>query len=106
MSAQIIETVYIGRDNTIDLLLTEDGVSIDHSLITRVIVDLNDTAGTTIDSDVSPGAFSWDEGKLVLSLGHEGIATGSYNADLIVYDPINTSGIQWQPRVGILVTNG
>ena len=101
---QIIEDVYNGRDNTIDLLLTEDGVSITHGDITRVVVALNDDDDTEIDSSTSPSAFDWANDKLILSLGGESIPAGSYNADIFVYTSGNPNGIQWEPKVGIRVT--
>ena len=101
---QIIEDVYNGRDNTIDLLLTEDGVSITHGDITRVVVALNDDDDTEIDSDVDGGAFDWANDKLILALGGLGITAGSYNADIFIYTSGNPNGIQWEPKVGIRVT--
>ena len=74
---QIIEDVYNGRDNTIDLLLTEDGTSITHGDITRVVVALNDDDDTEIDSDIDGSAFDWANDKLILSFGGLGITAGS-----------------------------
>lgn len=47
-------TVWVGRDNPITLELTDNRVRIDHSKITRVVLQ---AAGTTIDSDSHAGFF-------------------------------------------------
>ena len=94
----ITEHVYLGHDNTIDLLLTADGAAVDLSAVTRMTLELD--AETIIDSDPeeSPDAFDWDTGttgKLVLALGGETIEAGTYRTTLTVYDPTNADGIVW-----------
>jgi hypothetical protein len=92
----ITEIVYLGHNNTIDLLLKADGVAVDLSSVTRMVIELNN--GTEIDSVDNPAAFDWTTGitgKLSLSLGDEVIAAGRYSAVLVVYDPTNLDGIVW-----------
>ena len=93
----ITEHVYLGHDNTIDLLLKADGAAVDLSAVTRMTLELDAT--TTIDSATSPEAFDWDTGttgKLVLALGGETISAGIYEkCKLTVYDPDNAGGIMW-----------
>lgn len=106
MSSEIIEYVYNNRDNTIDLLLKADGVAVDLSQVTRMAI--RDNAGNIIvDESISPGAFSYPTsvtGKVLLSLGGEGLSAGSYKVQLILYDPVNTSGIVWNNEyINILV---
>lgn len=89
------ETVHLGHDNAIDLLLTIDGVAVDISGTERVTIAFGDT---TIDSDTSPYAFDWSDGesgKLYLKLGDESIPIGSYNALIVIYDSISTDGVVW-----------
>lgn len=88
------ETVYLGHDNTIDLLLKVDGAVADIVSSTKVTVGFG---STVISSATSPNAFDWDDGSgmLYLKLGGESIPTGSYNAVLKVYDAVNTDGIVW-----------
>lgn len=89
------ETVYLGRDNSIDLLFKMDGVVTDISNALRITIGFCDTV---IDSDTSPDAFDWTEGedgKLYLALGDESIPVGSYNALIVIYDSVNTDGIVW-----------
>jgi len=93
--------VYLDRDNTIKLRLTSDGAAVDLSSITKMELLVGDT---TISSVSSPDAFDWsdhgadtdaDDRQLVLALGDESIAAGSYDAALIVYDGDNPDGIVW-----------
>lgn len=87
-------TVYLGHDNTIDLLLKVGGVVADIVSSTKVTVEFG---STVISSATSPGAFDWDDGKgmLYLKLGGESIPVGAYDAVLTVYDAVNTDGIRW-----------
>lgn len=96
------ETVYLGYDNTIDLILKADGVAVDLSSVTRITLDFD---GTIVDSDVSADAFDWNTGttgKISLSLGQETISVGTYNVQLVVYDPDNTHGVVWG-RIRVVV---
>lgn len=96
------EWVYLGKSNTIDLLLKADGSAVDLSSVTRMTLDFD---GTVIDSDTSPSAFDWDTGttgKVVLALGAESISAGTYRALLTVYDDTNVNGIAWD-RIKIVV---
>ena len=101
---QVVESVYNGRDNTIDLLCTDTGESITHSSITRIVISLNDDPSTIIDSSINADAFEWDNGKVVLSLGHLGLPVGAWDAEFVLYDEVNTSGVVWQPLVGLEIT--
>jgi hypothetical protein len=103
--AMIEETVYIGRDNTIDLLLKADDVAQDLSGVTKmVLIDDSDKADAVddISSEDHSAAFDWSSavtGKLILSLGEvfesEEIDRGRYVFNLVVFDPANTDGIVW-----------
>jgi len=95
----ITETVYLSRDNTIDLLLTSDGSAVDLSSVTRMVLNFD---GTLIDSDDYPDAFDWDletTGKVTFALADalaaESVAAGVYRVRLIVYDATNDDGIVW-----------
>lgn len=101
-----VDKVYIGLANSIDKELTEDGVSIDHSLITRVRVFLNDDADTIIDSQSQPSLFDWDLNpwlSMKLGLSSPAIAEGAYNASLVVHDSTNPQGIMWALPLNIQV---
>lgn len=89
------ETVYLGRDNALDLLFVENGDVVDISNTIRITIEFDDTV---IDSDTRPDAFDWsdgEDGKLYLTLGDENIPIGSYNALIVIYDSIYTDGMVW-----------
>lgn len=91
----MFEVVYLGRDNTIDLLFMVDGIVSDISGAERVTIEFGDA---TIDSDTSPDAFDWSDGEggiLYLTLGDESIPTGSYDAFVTIYDSENVNGWVW-----------
>ena len=88
------ETVHLGFDNTIDLLLKVDGVVADIVASTKITVTFG---STVISSETSASAFDWDDGSgmLYLKLGGESIPVGSYDVVLTLYDSVNTDGIRW-----------
>jgi hypothetical protein len=102
------EVVYNGRDNTVDLVFKEDGESINHGLLTRIVLRLvNGSTVTTIDSNDSPEAFDWTGGKVVMSLGSLGVTPNTtYDGTFILYDNANTNGIVWTPVVPFAFKEG
>jgi len=94
----ILEYVYNDRNNTIDLLLKADGVAVDLSSVTRMII--KDIGGDwEVDENDSSGVFDRDTGvtgKVIIALGDQDITAGKYWVRLIVYDNVNTDGIVWE----------
>jgi hypothetical protein len=89
----IEETVYLGRDNTIALKLSSDGITIDHSSITRcqLLVGV-----TLIDSNVAPLWFDLTQAdRLILKLGASSLVVGRYVAKLIIFDAGHSNGLMW-----------
>lgn len=89
------ETVYLGHDNVIDLLLTADGEVSDIATTTRATAVFG---STLIDSETSLSVFDWSEGEdgiLRLTFGEETIPVGSYNVVITLYDPAHTDGVVW-----------
>ena len=100
----IRETIYLGKNNAIDLQLQADGAAVDLSSVTRMI--LRDVGCLwEVDSTTSAGAFDWSAGggALSLRLGDETIPPGTYNCWLIVIDPTNTDGIVWEEQIRLTV---
>ena len=95
----IVETVYTGRDNTIDLLLKDENGAVDLSSVTRIDIVLLETGDAISDSDPVNFPIKWSgtgvTGKVLLQLGDQGIVTGMYTARLVVFDPANPDGIVW-----------
>ncbi len=100
MASLVLETVYLGRDNTVDLVLKADGVAQDLSPVTQMDLIVG---GKTISSSSYPDAFDWTTdgagGKVYLDLADpiasEGISAGTYVATLVVYDSEHPDGIRW-----------
>jgi hypothetical protein len=86
------EDVFLGRDNTFDVVVKKDGIEFDLSDVTSVTLKIG---SVTIDSSVSTDAFDWTSGSgvLICKLGGEALNIGSYNAILCIFDATNTNGI-------------
>ena len=96
--ARPAETVYLGRDNAIDLTLKVDGAAANLISVTRIDLQAED-GSWAVNSDASPGAFDWTTdpaaGYLSMMLGSEAIPEGVHRVQLVVYDPSNTDGVVW-----------
>lgn len=96
--ARPAETVYLGRDNAIDLTLKADGAAANLISVTRIDLQAED-GSWAVDSAASPGAFDWTTnpgaGYLRMVLGYEAIPEGVHRVELVVYDPTNTGGVVW-----------
>jgi hypothetical protein len=107
------EFVYVGRDNTIDLMLKEDGVIVElHETVTRMDLKFSDRIyeDQYITSVDYPTAFDWvtrgEEGIVILKLGGIELTSGKdTKVELIVYDTINTNGIVWGTVPIRVITN-
>ncbi|MBI5578130.1 MAG: hypothetical protein HY895_03175 [Deltaproteobacteria bacterium] len=94
----IVEKVYNGRDNSVDLQLLADGSPVDLAPVTRMQLTVGET---TLDSQANPAWFDWAPappltGKVVLKLGAAGLTPAeSQEAVLYVFDPGNPNGIRW-----------
>lgn len=100
MAVTTPETVYIGRNNGIDLLLKADDVVQNITVINRV--QLKDPTTNTVlaDSLTNPTAFDWTtqgaQGILRMFLGGILTTVATYRkADLIIYDSTNVDGLCW-----------
>ena len=115
------EKIYLNRDNAIKLGLTADGVPINASTLTRVIVKLTSGTGTvtSYDSNVDTSAFDWTTetaqvsdtvtGILVIKLQDANSppsAGNDYTLDLILYDTANVNGIHWDSPFPVQVIAG
>ena len=92
------EILFLGHDNTIDLVLKADGAAVDLAAVTAITATFN---GTTVEStDKAAGAITWDQGgydtgEIRMALGGETITPGTYDVAINVKDPSNTEGIAW-----------
>lgn len=107
--SQGIEQVYSGRDNTITLTLSEDGVPIaDHTQFTRVVfkVGIDGVLSTndivTFDSDVNPGYFDLTQAaSITIKLGQAALPKGKHWCDLILYTGSSPNGVVWEPKMAV-----
>ena len=92
------EIVYLGHDNTIDLILKSDGTAEDLSGVTKITATFGDTLITS--EDAAEGAITWDQdgyetGEIRMALGDQDIDEGSYDVIIVIYDAVNINGIVW-----------
>ena len=95
------ETVFIGHDNEIRLLLKEDDVVLMDAYPTlapsRWVLTIDSSTPIEVDSDDSPSAFSWDADNSVLEMalgdfvGDDQVAYTS--ATLVLYAPSFADGL-------------
>ena len=92
------ESLFLSRDNTIDLILKEDGVAVDTSGFTSITLSFD--AELVTSSNAATGAIMWNQsgyatGEIRIDAGAETITAGTYDAVLIVRDATNTNGIRF-----------
>lgn len=99
----LIENIYNGRDNRIDLLLKAKIYpattisAIPLTDVTRVTLKIGNIL---LDSDVTASYFDWvssgADGILKLKLGAANLSLGKeQQAILYIFDPTNPNGIHW-----------
>lgn len=88
------EVIYKNRDNDIIIALMQNGITINHTTLTRVQLSINDYL---YDSLIIPNSFDLtNPDKITISLGSQNITVGKYyNCTLYVYDLDNELGISW-----------
>ena len=106
MATQQIDVIYLGRDNTNELLLKVDGVGQPLDSVTRIELEFDD--GFQV-SNTTPTAYpiKWQslddpaDGKVELKLGAYTITTGERTCRLVTIDPTDSNGIVWSGQDGI-----
>jgi hypothetical protein len=91
----LTEVIYLNRDNSIDLVLKNDGEIFDLSSVTKIELLVDDVTISSADGHIDFSSFASD-GRIIISAGDvEGLSAGTYFADLIVYDADHADGIFW-----------
>lgn len=93
------EIVYLGHDNSNEVILKQDGVAISLSGITKMTL----TFGTKLISSVNAAdaPIRWNKdgygtGEVRFFLGGQTITAGDYHSvPLVVYDASYTNGLVW-----------
>jgi hypothetical protein len=94
-----IEVVYLGHDNSIDIILKADGTAVDLSGVTQMTLTVGDVLVSSTNQAADP--ILWNQagyatGEVHLILGAEAIeATDKTRCPLVVYDAAHTEGIMW-----------
>jgi hypothetical protein len=90
------EVLWIGRDNTIDVLLKTNGVAQDLSEVTHMALVFSGVTFTSVGRSTWFDWASGTTGQLSLALGGvTGVSPGVYDVRLIVYDVSNPDGVMW-----------
>jgi len=94
------EIVYLGRDNSVDLLLKEDGVAYNLSGFTDMTLVVGSVEITSDNGSTSSIRWSkdgYDTGEVRLYIGNESsLVAGKFCCPLVVYDESTyTNGLVW-----------
>lgn len=93
------EIVWLGHDNTIDLLLKASSSAASLTSVTKITATFD--TYLVENSSASSGAITWagssySTGEIRLKLGSDGsLAAGTYDVPIIVYTASSSTGIVW-----------
>jgi hypothetical protein len=97
------EIVWLGHDNTIDLLLKAedangDQVAQDLSSVNKITASFGSKLISSTEK--AAGLITWDQagydiGEIRIDVGGETIAAAGYDVPIITYDADNPDGIVW-----------
>ena len=96
-----VEVVWLGHDNTIDLVLKADGVALTNDemdAITKITASFGSVLLSSTNQANDPIRWrqtGYDTGEIRISAGGESIASNTYDVYLVVYDATNTDGVVW-----------
>jgi len=94
-----VEVVYLGHDNSIDLLLKEDGVAYSLAQTTQINITVGDVKITSTNRDIDPIKWyrsGYQTGEARFFLGDQDIDPGTYRrAWIVVFDYNHQEGIVW-----------
>jgi hypothetical protein len=92
------EIVYLGHDNSINLILKADAVAVPLAGVTRITIAFGATVISSTNLSTDPilwAQASYATGEVRLFLGAKTIAAETYEAQFVVYDAANPNGIVW-----------
>ena len=88
------EIVYLGHDNTIDLLLKASSSAASLAGVTKITATFDETLVSGSSASTWAGS-GYATGEVRLTLGAQSIDAGRYDVPIIIYDAGNTAGIVW-----------
>lgn len=92
------EIVYLGHDNSINVILKADGVAVALDDVTSMTLTFGTTLVSSDNGDDDPIRWAkegYEDGEVRIFLGDQTITAAAYRAPLVVYDPTNTDGLVW-----------
>lgn len=108
------EKLYLERDNTVDLILKEDGVALDLSGVTSIKAVFNEIEITSTEKET--GLIKWDQGgwetgEIRLDCANDSTLVaqggGTWDVAVITIDPSNPLGIDWgSVRIEVIEQRG
>lgn len=108
------EKLYLGRDNTVDLILKADDVAVDLSTVTAIHAVFNSVE--IISTDASGGLIKWagggfDTGEVRLDCANDASLIlqggGTWDVAIVTIDPTNTDGVDWgSVRIEVIEQRG
>ncbi len=90
--------IYLGKNNFIEIILQEDGVSISLTGVTKIELKIGEIIISSTNEDDDPILWKrdgYEKGEIHFILGKQKIEAGLYDAFLIIYDPIYVDGFFW-----------
>jgi hypothetical protein len=104
MAIQDIDVIYLGRDNTNELLLKVDGIGQPLDSVTQIELEFDDGKKIT-NTTGNAYPIKWlglgQDGKVELKLGGYTITEGDRTCRLVTIDPTDQEGIVWSGQNGI-----
>lgn len=103
------ELIWLGRDNSIDLLLYANSSAVDLAAVTEMRLSLKNTTVVLVSTDSTAGIIQWGStayatGEIRIAAGGSTqLVAGRYTATLVVFDPSNTDGIVWDNDIPLRV---
>lgn len=94
----LVERVWLNHDNTINLVLKEDGTAIDTSGLTKITVTLGGITFRSTNQSGDPIRWNqggYETGEIRIDLGGQNLSVGRHKATIVVYDATNIDGIVW-----------
>ena len=106
------EVIFLGRDNSIDLILYSNGSAVDLSAVTDMKLAFYGTTVILASTNASTDAIRWAQssfelGEIQIEAGGSSLLTPlygkRYRCSLVVFDPSNSTGIVWDDNIPIRV---
>lgn len=94
------ETVYLGHDNSIDLILKSDDVAQSLVSVTKATINVGGVTVESVNGNTDPIRWAkdgYETGEIRLFLGGQSLipSTIAQTSYLVIYDSDNPNGIVW-----------